>query len=141
MKDIISRLLHECNKCVPLVIPILYPLLDFTIYIFCLCIYFIKPLVDSISQKRQKEAIYTKEFNKSKEEYETLLEEIQLLKQSKKHYQQQIKILRQEISWSNDRLKLAEWGKDVTPLDEYRKKLEEEWNRALEDDDDSDTKN
>ena len=138
MKDIISRILHECNKCVQLVVPILYSLTDIAIYTFCFCTYFFKPLVDSILQKHKKEVIDTKQFQKSKQEYETLLEDIQLLMQSKKNYQQQVKILRQEISWSNDRLKLAEWGKDVTPLDEYRKKLEDEWNRALQNEDDSD---
>ena len=121
MKDIISRILPECNKYVPLVVPILYSLIDFGLYAFCFCTYFFQPLIDSILQKRQKTKIDNKQFNKSNKEYETLLEEIQLLKQSKKNYQQQ-------ISWSNDRLKLAEWGKDVTPLDEYQKKLEEEWN-------------
>ncbi len=138
MKYIISQIFKDCNKFVQLVLPILYYLIDFGVYTFCFCTYFFKPLVDSISQKQQKEAINNKQFMKSKQEYDTLLEDIQLLKQSKKKYQQQVKILRQEISWSNDRLKLAEWGKDVTPLDEYRKKLEEDWNRALEDEDDSD---
>ena len=138
MKDIISRILHECNKCVQLVVPILYSLTDIVIYTFCFCTYFFKPLIDSISQKQQKNKIDNKQFMKSKQEYDTLLEHIRLLKQSKKKYQQQIKILRQEISWSNDRLKLEEWGKDVTPLDEYRKKLEAEWNRAMQDEDDSD---
>ncbi len=138
MKYIISQIFKDCNKFVQLVLPILYYLIDFGVYTFCFCTYFFKPLVDSISQKQQKEAINNKQFMKSKQEYDTLLEDIQLLKQSKKKYQQQVKILRQEISWSNDRLKLAEWGKDVTPLDEYRKKLEDEWNRALEDEDDLD---
>ena len=41
-------------------------------------------------------------------------------------------------SWPLDYQKLSEWGKDVAPLDEYRKRLEEEWNRALEDEDDLD---
>ena len=138
MKHIVSQILSECNKFVRLIIPILYSLVDISIYTFCFCTYFFKPLIDSISQKRQKNKIENKQFMKSKQEYDTLLDNIQLLKQSKKKYQQQVKILKQEISWSNDRLKLAEWGKDVTPLDEYRKKLEEDWNRALEDEDDSD---
>ncbi len=138
MKDIISQIFHECNKFVQLVIPIVHLIIQFGIYTFCFCTYFFKPLIDSISQKRQKNKIENKQFMKSKKEYDTLLEDIILLKQNKKKYQQQVKILRQEISWSNDRLKIAEWGKDVTPLDEYRKKLEEDWNRALEDEDDSD---
>ena len=137
MKDIISQIFHQCNKFVQLVIPIVYLIIQFGIYTFCFCTYFFKPLVDSIPQKQQKEAIDNKQLNQSKQEYDTLIDDIELLKQSKKKYQQQIKILRQEISWSNDRLTLAEWGKDIT-LDEYRQKLEDEWNRALEDEDDLD---
>ena len=45
---------------------------------------------------------------------------------AKKNYPQKVKILRQEISWSNDRLKLAEWSKHIKRLDEYRKKLEDD---------------
>ena len=141
MKDIISQIFHQCNKFVQLVIPIVYLIIQFGIYTFCFCTYLFKPLVDSIPQKQQKEAIDNKQLNQSKQEYDTLIDDIELLKQSKKKYQQQVKILRQEIRWSNDRLKLAEWGKDITPLDEYRKKLEEEWNRVLEDNDDSDSEN
>ena len=142
MRSIISQLLEQSKswkKFIQFVGPIVSHLVDIGFYIFCFGIYFIKPLVDSIIQKRQKEAIENKQFMKSRQEYETLLDDIQLLKQSKKNYQQQIKILRQEISWSNDRLTLVEWGKDVTHLDEYRKKLEEEWNRAMRDEEASDT--
>ena len=141
MKSIISQLSEQSksfNKFIQFVAPIIYYVIDIGFYIFCFGIYFFKPLVDSINQKRKKEIIAYEQFTKIKKEYETLLEDIELLKQSKKKYQQQVKILRQEIRWSNDRLKLAEWGKDVTPLDEYRKKLEDDWNRALEDEDDSD---
>ena len=141
MRSIISQLLEQSkswNKFIQFVAPIIYYVIDIGFYIFCFSIYFFKPLVDSINQKRKKDTLAYEQFTKIKKEYDILLEDIQLLKKSKKNYQQQIKTLRQEISWSNDRLKLAEWGKDVTPLYEYRKKLEEEWNRALEDEDDLD---
>ena len=136
MKDIISQIFHECNKFVRLVMPVVHYLIYFGIYIFCFCTYFFKPLLDSINKKHQKEAIDKKQFNISKQEYETLLEDIQLVKQDKKKYQKQVKTLRQEISWSRDRLLLEKWGKDGTSLDEYRKKLEDEWNQVLDDEDD-----
>ncbi len=141
MRSIISQLSEQSksfNKFIQFVVPIINNLSNIAFYTFCFAICFVKPLVDSIRHKRQKEAIDNKQLKKLKKEYDTLLEDIQLLKQSKKNYQQQVKILRQEISWSNDRLTLAEWGKDVTPLDEYRNKLEEEWNRAIQDEDDLD---
>ena len=78
MKDIISQFFHECNKFVRLGVPIIYNLVDIGFYIFCFCIYFFKPLVNSISQKQQKEIIDSKKFMKSKQEYDTLLEDIQI---------------------------------------------------------------
>ena len=41
-------------------------------------------------------------------------------------------------SWHLDYEKLSEWGKDVAPLDEYRRKVEDDWNRAMQDEDDLD---
>lgn len=41
-------------------------------------------------------------------------------------------------SWHLDYLTLVEWGKHVTSLSEYRRKVKDEWNRAMQDEDDSD---
>ena len=138
MKDIISRILYECNKCVQLVVPILYSLTDIAIYTFCFCIYFFKPLVDSISQKRHKQQIINANLAEYQKECINLKEQIESLKLVKQYYQKEVKILKQMKSWHLDYLTLVEWGKDVTPLDEYQKKLEDEWNRAMQDEDDSD---
>nr|YP_009306229.1 hypothetical protein [Derbesia sp. WEST4838]AOP19133.1 hypothetical protein [Derbesia sp. WEST4838] len=111
------------------------------LYIICVSICFFKPLMRSNiykGQNQQDNQIDKQSIDNTHTEYKSLLEEIQLLKQRKKHYQQQVRTLREEIRWSNDRLLLQKWGKDVTELDKYRKKLEDEWNRALQDEDDSD---
>ena len=138
MKDIISQILHECNKCVQLVVPILYSLIDISIYTFCFCTYFFKPLVDSISQKRDKQERINANLAECQNEYTNLKEQIERLRLVKQYYQQEVKILKQMKSWHLDYETLSKWGKDRTPLDEYRRKFEDEWNRALEDEDDLD---
>ena len=141
MKDIISQIFHECNKSIQSVVPILYSLIDSGLYTFCFCIYFFKPLADSISQKRHKQEIRNANLDKYQKESMNLKEQIERLKLVKQYYQKEVKILKQMKSWHLDYETLSKWGKDVTPLDEYRRKVEEEWNRALEEDDDSDSKN
>ena len=138
MKDIVSRILPECNKYVPLVVPILYSLIDFGLYIFCFCIYFFKPLVDSISQKRHKQKIINANLTEYQKEYMNLKDQIERLRLVKQYYQEEVKILKQMKSWHLDYETLSKWGKDVTPLDEYRRKVEDDWNRAMQDEDDSD---
>ena len=134
----ISQILQECNKFVQLVIPILYSVIDISIYTFCFCIYFFKPLVDSISQKRHKQQIRNANLTEGQKEYINLKEEIERLKLVKQYYQKEVKILKQMKSWHLDYLTLSKWDKDVTPLDEYRRKFEDDWNRAMQDEDDSD---
>ena len=141
MKNIISQIFYQCNKCVQLVVPILYYLIDFSLYTFCFCLYFFKPLADSISQKRQKQKIINANLAKYQKEYTNLKEQIERLKLVKQYYQKEVKILKQMKSWYLDYETLSKWGKDVTPLEEYRRKVEDDWNRALEEDDDSDSKN
>ena len=138
MKDIISRILHECNKCVQLVVPILYSLTDIVIYTFCFCTYFFKPLVDSISQKRYKQQSLNANLTEYQKESMNLKEQIERLRLVKQYYQEEVKILKQMKSWHLDYQKLSEWGKDVAPLDEYRRKVEDDWNRAMQDEDDLD---
>ena len=138
MKDIISQIYQECNKFVQLVIPIVTYILDFGIYTFCFCIYFFRPLVDSISQKRDKQEIINANLTEYQKEYSNLKEQIERLKLVKQYYQKEVKILKQMKSWHLDYETLSKWGKDVTPLDEYRRKVEDEWNRAMQDEDDSD---
>lgn len=138
MKDIISRILHECNKCVQLVVPILYSLTDIAIYTFCFCTYFFKPLVDSISQKRSKQQIINANLTEYQKESMNLKEQIERLRLVKQYYQEEVKILKQMKSWHLDYETLSKWGKDVTLLDEYRQEVEDEWNRAMQDEDDLD---
>ena len=138
MKDIISQIFRECNQFVQLVIPILYSLIDISIYTFCFCICFVKPLIDSISQKKDKQQIRNANLTEYEKEYMNLKEQIGRLKLVKQYYQKEVKILKQMKSWHLDYETLSKWGKDVTPLEEYQKKLEEEWNRAMQDEDDSD---
>ena len=138
MKDIISQIFHECNKFIQLVRPIVHYVIYFGIYTFCFCICFVKPLVDSISQKKDKQEIINANLTEYQREYNNLKEEIERLKMVKQYYQKEVKILKQMKSWHLDYETLSKWGKDVTPLEEYQKKLEEEWNRAMQDEDDSD---
>ena len=138
MKDIISQIFYQCNKFVQLVVPILYYLIDFGLYTFCFCLYFFKPLADSINQKRQKQKIRNANLAKYQKESMNLKEQIERLKLVKQYYQKEVKILKQMKSWHLDYQKLSEWGKDVAPLDEYRQKLEDEWNQAMQDEDDLD---
>ena len=138
MKYIISQILHECNKCVQLVVPILYSLIDISIYTFCFCIYFFKPLVDSISQKRDKQERINANLTEYQKESMNLKEQIERLRLVKQYYQEEVKILKQMKSWHLDYETLSKWGKDVTLLDEYRQEVEDEWNRAMQDEDDLD---
>ena len=141
MRSIISQLLEQSkswNKFIRFVAPIICHLVDIGIYTFCFCTYFFKPLVDSISQKRHKQQIINANLTEYQKEYSNLKEQIERLKLVKQYYQKEVKILKQMKSWHLDYETLSKWGKDVTPLDEYRKKLEEEWNRAMQDDDDLD---
>ena len=138
MKDIISQILHECNKCVQLVVPILYSLTDIVIYTFCFCTYFFKPLVDSISQKRYKQQSLNANLTEYQKESMNLKEQIERLRLVKQYYQEEVKILKQMKSWHLDYETLSKWGKDVTPLDKYRREYEDEWNSAMQDEEDSD---
>ena len=138
MKHIVSQILSECNKFVRLIISILYSLVEISIYTFCFCIYFFKPLVDSISQKGHKQQIRNANLAEYQKEYMNLKEQIERLKLVKQYYQKEVKILKQMKSWHLDYQKLSEWGKDVAPLDEYRQKSEDEWNQAMQDEDDLD---
>lgn len=134
MKDIISQIFRECNQFVQLVVPILYSLIDISIYTFCFCLCFVKPLINSIGQKKGKQEIINANLTEYQKEYSNLKEQIERLKLVKQYYQKEVKILKQMKSWHLDYETLSKWGKDVTPLDEYRRQVEEEWNRALEED-------
>ena len=137
----ISQLLEQSkswNKFIQFVAPIIYSVINITIYIFCFCIYFFKPLVDSISQKRQNQQITNANLAECQNEYTNLKEQIERLKLVKQYYQKEVKILKQMKSWHLDYETLSKWGKDVTPLDKYRRECEDEWNQAMQDEDDSD---
>lgn len=112
-------------------------IVDISITIFCFLICFFKPLRQSIIQKIQKRSILNRQLFELQQEYDILQEKMKCLKQSKKKHQQQVKTLRQEISWSTDFLTLSKQGEDVTYLEEYRRKLEAEWNRCMEEDSDA----
>ena len=105
-----------------------------SIYIICVIVCFFKPIFQSNQYNKQNQQVNKQCMADVHKEYNSLIDDIQLLKQKKKYYQQQVRTLREEIRWSNDRSLLQKWGKDVTQLDKYRQQLESEWNRALEDD-------
>jgi hypothetical protein len=95
-------------------------------------------LVDSISQKRYKQQIINANLAEYQKESMNLKEQIERLRLVKQYYQEEVKILKQMKSWHLDYETLSKWGKDVTLLDEYRREVEDEWNRAMQDENDLD---
>ncbi len=94
---------------------------DIFIFLYCFISIFFKPLTESLKNKRYK--------------FKSIKDEVKVLEKKKMTLMKKVKNLREEVAWSRDYLYLTEKCQDTKYLDEYRLKIEKNWDLAMEDED------